>query len=75
MEEGDVLVRSLVRFVSTSASMRRKGRYLLPELEEGRSFGRPFCLGPLSLRRLIGSATLSTESSTSLSACRFGLDA
>ena len=70
-EEGEVLVRRVVRFVSTSASMRRKGRYLFPALEEGRLLEMPFCFSLLSLRRLVGSERFSSALSTSVSACRF----
>ncbi len=73
-EDGEVLVSKVVRFVRTSDSMRRKGRYLLPELEDGTWLEMPFCLGPLSLRRLTGSERLSSLLSTPLSACRFECD-
>ena len=75
MDGGDVLVRRVVRFLRTSDSIRRKGRYLLPALEVGMSLGKPFCFGPLSLRRLVGSERFSSGLSALLSAWRFDLDA
>ena len=59
MDEGVVVERMLVRLVRSSRSMRRKGRYLLLSFWEVLVALLAVGLGPLSLRRFVGSERLS----------------